>query len=357
MKKILLQIIFVCAITIVAQAQPTLDDFGRIVLNSYLPKNMNIPDEAKEMLSAKLTEIATENGMSGSLVNPRFIISASVNIGTKDIISGPPQLVAQNLEISLFIGDASTNTKFSYVKLHVKGVGTNVNKAFIESIKSINPKAKEVLLFIEKGKNMILAHYQNQCNFIIKDALLSAKQGKYDLAIFNLSNVPEVCYECYVKCQEASYTIYQQMIDNEGSVKLNEAKMRWAAEQTPSGAEKVAVIVSKIHPMAACQSDLTVLISNIESKLKEDEKVRWQFKMKQYYDNIEMQNELLRVYEEKLIRDDNFRSEESQRVAILKERQSGRDFKLAKIFANNYKEVALEYSRNQARKVTYNIIW
>lgn len=38
--------------------------------------------------------------MGGSQANPRFIITANVNVGTKDIIAGPPQMIAQNIEVT-----------------------------------------------------------------------------------------------------------------------------------------------------------------------------------------------------------------------------------------------------------------
>ena len=95
--------------------------------------------------------------MGGGQVNPRFIITANVNIGTKDIISGPPQMIAQNLDVTLFVGDAMTNTIFSSTTLNLKGVGTNENKAFIEAFKTINTKNKEVLTFLEEGKKKIIS--------------------------------------------------------------------------------------------------------------------------------------------------------------------------------------------------------
>ena len=155
MKKIItLLILTFAAITINAQVK--LDDFGRIVLNTYLPDSIALPAEAKNLLITKLNQITSNNGMGGSQANPRFIITANVNVGTKDIIAGPPQMIAQNLDVTLFIGDAVTNTIFSNTTLSLKGVGTNENKAFIDALKTINPKNKEVLAFIEEGNTKII---------------------------------------------------------------------------------------------------------------------------------------------------------------------------------------------------------
>lgn len=327
-------------------AQVKLDDFGRIILNTHLSDKLNIPAEAKELLKTKLSQIASNNGMGGSQVNPRFIITANVNVGTKDIIAGPPQMIAQNIDVTFFIGDALTNTVFANMTMSLKGVGTNENKAFIEAIKTINPKNKDISAFVEEGKNKIISYYSANCDFIIKEAQTLVKQEKYDEAIYQLSLVPEVCQECYFKCLDTLSSIYQQKIDVDCKTKLNEAKVTWTANQTPEGAEKAGDILSAINPMASCQTDVDALVKSIDSKLKADEKARWQFKMKQYADKIAAQKEQVRIAEEKSQRDDNYR-----------ENQSKRNIELDKIRINANREVAVEYARNQPKTITYNNIY
>lgn len=356
MKKII-SVLILAVFAITSNAQVKLDDFGRIVLNTYLPENISLPSEAKNLLITKLNQITSNNGMGGSQANPRFIITANVNVGTKDIIAGPPQMIAQNIDVTLFIGDAVTNTIFSNTTLSLKGVGINENKAFIDALKTINPKNKEVLAFLEEGKTKIINYYSTNCDFMIKDAQTLVKQEKYDEAIFKLSLVPDVCKDCYFKCLDTLTKIYQQKIDADCKVKFNEAKVTWTAAQTPNGAEKAGDILSTINPMANCQTDVTAFIKAIDAKLKADEKARWEFKMKQYADKIAMEKEQVRIAEEKGKRDDTYRENQSQRDAISQEKQSSRNFELDKIRVNSYREVAVEQARNQPKTVTYNNIY
>jgi hypothetical protein len=334
MKKI--SFVILLLLSFQTQAQAKLEDFGRIILNTYLPDNNSIPAEAKKALETKLNQITTNNGMGGSAVNPRFIITAVLNIGTKDIIPGPPQMIAQNIDVTLFVGDAITNTVFSNTVISIKGVGTNENKSLIDAIKNINPKNKDVSTFLEEGKNKIISYYTSQCDFIIK----------FDEAIYKLALVPEVCQECYFKCLDDLTKIYQQKIDADCKSKFNEAKTSWSANQTPAGAEKVGDILSAINPEATCQSEITVFIKNIDAKLKADEKARWQFKMKQYADKIAIKKDQIRIAEEKGKRDD-----------VYRENQSARNLELDKIRVNSYKEIAVEQARNQPKTITYNNIY
>ena len=356
MKKIIV-ILFLTFVVINTNAQVKLDDFGRVVLNTYLPDNIAIPTEAKNLLLNKITQITSNNGMGGSQANPRFVITVNVNLGTKDIIAGPPQMIAQNIDITFFVDDAVTNIIFSNTTLSLKGVGTNENKAFIDALKTINPKNKELLSFLEEGKSKIINYYSTNCDFIIKDAQTLVKQEKYDEAIYQLSLVPDVCKDCYFKCLDTLTQIYQQKIDADCKVKFNEAKVTWTAAQTPNGAEKAGDILSAINPMANCQKDVTAFIKVIDAKLKADEKARWQFKMKQYADKIAMQKEKVRIAEEKGKRDDNYRENQSQRDAISQEKQSTRNYELDKIRVNSYREVAVEQAKNQPKTVTYNNIY
>jgi hypothetical protein len=266
-------------------------------------------------------------------------------------------MIAQNIDITLFVGDAVTNTIFSNTTLSLKGVGTNENKAFIEAFKTMNPKNKDIVAFLEEGKTKIINYYSTNCDFIIKEAQTLVKQEKYDEAIYQLSLVPDVCQDCYFKCLDTLGSIYQKKIDADCKIKLNEAKLIWASAQNPLGAEKTGDILSAINPMASCQGEIDAFIKKIDAKLKADEKEKWEFKMKQYTDKIAAHKEQVRIAEEKGKRDDTYRENQSQRDAISQEKQSSRNFELDKIRVNSYREVAVEQARNQPKTVTYNNIY
>lgn len=317
MKKIVTILLLTIAV-ITSNAQVKLDDFGRIILNTYLPENIIMPAEAKSLLLTKLSQITSNNGMGGSQANPRFIITANINVGTKDIIAGPPQMIAQNIDITLFVGDAITNTIFSNTTISLKGVGTNENKSLIEAIKTINPKNKEVLAFLEEGKLKIINYYSTQCDFILTDANALARQEKFEAAIYNLSLVPQVCKDCYNKTSEMIANLYQQKINELCKSKLSQAKTVWAGQQNITTAENVLNILVDINPNASCYKDVVLLTKEINNKLKADEKARLELALKKYNDKIDL---------------------EKKRI-------------------DAYKEIAVEYAKNQPKSITYyKILW
>ncbi len=317
MKKLIPLIVLIQFFVSSAQSQPKLDDFGRIILNTYLSDKINLPTESKALLETKLNQITSNNGIGGSSTNPRFIITASVNIGTKDIVAGSPQMIALNIDLTLFIGDAIENKVFSNTTLSLKGVGTNENKAFIDALKTINPQNKQVASLIEEAKSKIVTYYNTQCDFIIKDAETLVAQQKFDEAIYKLSLVPEVCQTCYFKCKDMLASTYQQKINADCKVKLNNAKTIWATDKTASGAQKAGVILTEINPSASCYTEAVLFVKDIDEILKAAEKDRQELKLKKYNDEMAMRKDELKAY----------------------------------------RDIAIQYAQRQPRTITYNNIY
>jgi hypothetical protein len=296
MKKII-KLFILIVIATNAKAQ-VLEDFGRVVLNTYLPEKLALPAEAKNLLATKLSQITSTNGIGGSQVNPRFIITANINVGTKDVIAGPPQLIVQNLDITLFIGDALSNTIFANTTLSLKGVGTNENKAFIDALKMINPKNKEITSFIEEGKNKIINYYISQCDFILKDADALTKQYKFNEAILMLMTVPAVSKDCHFKAKDLASIIFNQKIDSDCTEKLKEAKLIWASAPNEIGATKIADILTKVIPSTKYRNEITKLSDEIKKHLKAEHQKKYDLEMLQMQKNYATEQRRLEAIKE-----------------------------------------------------------
>ncbi len=191
----------------------TIDDFGRIALAPVLPNDMgDMPSAARNLLLTKLGQIAAKNGLASAAVEPQFLITATVDVISKDITPTAPPMVAMNLEINMYIVDYVNKTVFSSYTYSAKGVGKTDTKAYIQGIKNINPKSSKIRSFVKKGKNKIIEYYNTKCDVIIKEAQALESVQKYEEAITKLISVPEVCQECYFKALDAVEPIYKKMI-------------------------------------------------------------------------------------------------------------------------------------------------
>lgn len=335
MNRVFLFVAFLSAITTVQAQEKQVTNQKDITLSVYVPEKIELTQDAKDLLRTKLLQTVTNNGLAESLSNSRFIITAALAITSKDILPGPPQMIAQNLSITLFIGDALDNKIFSSVTISLKGVGTNENKSFIDAIKSINPKRKDLIEFVEQGKNKIISYYDSHCDQILNDAISLAQKEKYDEGIYILSLVPSACSSCYAKCSDKINELFVARINQDGKNKLSEANAIWAATGNLNGAEKVIDLLSKIHIDANSKKDAENLISQISTKLQADEKREWDFKMKQYEDEVKMEQQRMKMMEESDIRNSQLQSEQ----------------------LNAARQVAFEYAKNQPKTVTYNNIY
>lgn len=258
------------------------DDMARITLAAFVPQQIdNMPVAARSMLANKLSQIVTQNGLGGKASNERFIITANINVLTKDLTPTAPPMQAFTLDITLYIGDGIEGTKFASVSATVKGVGENETKAYISALKNLKTNDPNYQSFIETGKTKIVEYYNSKCDFIIKEAQTLASQNKFEEAIYKLTGVPEVCKGCYDKCMDAVAPIYKRQIDRECMMKLTEASNIWVANQTVDAANEAGAILSTIEPASACFGEVKTLSMKISARVKELDAREWKYTLKE----------------------------------------------------------------------------
>jgi len=312
------------------------DDFGRISLNPYIPKQAEkIPPIAVKMLRNKLKQIAVKSGMGGKAIGQRFVIVPSVNVLTKDLTATAPPMTALNLEVTLFVGDGIDGTLFSSTSQQLLGVGTNETKAYIAAIKRLNPRSPDIQECIQEGKKKIIEYYNGNCDFILTESISKSQRKQYDEAIATLLSVPKVCKECFEKCQEESIGIYMKKMENECAEKIQYAKVAKANkdwdraieclvgilpefscyEESQSlmqeiqnyrcadylakakgawaslDANQAAYWLGQISTNSKCNAQAIVLRNEIKSKLKADELKEWDFKIKEHDDKMKLELE------------------------------------------------------------------
>lgn len=274
-------------------AQNTLgksDDAARITLASFVPNQIEqMPEAARSSLANKLNQIVTQNGLGGKSSNERFIITANINIISKELTATAPPLQAYVLDVTLYIGDGISGTKFASVSTEVKGIGESETKAYISALKNLKTTDPKYQSFIEKGKTKIIEYYNSKCDFILKEAEMLTSKNEFDAAIATLTSIPEVCKVCYDKAMTAVAPIYQKQIDRQCKANLMEAKNAWNQSQDASGASTAANYLGQIDPNASCFAEAQNFSNAIAKRIKEIDQREWNFKMKQQQDNVDIE--------------------------------------------------------------------
>lgn len=267
MKKILLLIV-AALLTNISFAQNDLgklDDIGKISLTPVLADDMgNVPTAARKMLLNKLQQIATRNGLGGVALDPNFIITATVDEESKDVTSTAPPMIALRLNINLYIIDYANKTTLAQVSKSVKGVGKNETKAYIQGIKTLNPKSTAFRKLVKDGKEKIVEYYNTNCDIIMKKADALKSQEKYEEAISLLMSVPEVCMECYADAMDAVGPIHKEMVSQNCNNYLETAKQSWLDGNLEYARRNLMLI----EPGTKCYESATALAEKINRELE-----------------------------------------------------------------------------------------
>jgi hypothetical protein len=265
------------------------DDAARITLATVVPDQIEgLTPAAQSNLENKLSQIVSKNGMGGSSLNNRFIITANVVVATKDITATAPPMHAYTLDITLYIGDGIEGTLFSNTTVTLKGVGETETKAYMAALKNLKVDDPKYQVFMEKGKQKIIEYYNSKCDFILKEAEMLANKNDFDAAISKLVSIPEVCKQCYDKAMDAVAPIYKKQIDRQCKLNVAEATSAWNKSQDAKGASAAGAFLATIDPAASCYAEATALSNAIGKRIKELDQREWDFKLKQQKDDVDI---------------------------------------------------------------------
>ena len=276
------------------------DDASRISLSAVVSSDIDgtVP-AVQDFLKNKLNSITTINGTGASAINERFIITANIQIVSKDITPTAPPIHTYGLEVTFYVGDGITGTLFSSTSISLKGAGTTPTKACMMALKNIRDTDPRFKSLISQGKIKIIEYYNTQCDLLLKNAEMLASKDEYIGAIKKLIEVPEVCKDCYFKAMDAIGPIYQKMIDRDCNLLLTKAKNAWGEGQDGNAANKAGLFLIEINPNAGCFNDAINLTNTMSKKIKDLEQRDWNFKLKQQQDNVDLQKD--RIYAAKQI--------------------------------------------------------
>lgn len=295
MKKLFIFLIGLLPFAVLAQNDlGSANDYDRIALDVFIPDQVeSIPDHAKSLITSKLTNAITEKGMAGAGASPRFLVTAKMELLTKDIAPTVPKVETYTFDIYLYIVDHVDKTIVSSTSFTAKGTGSNANKAYTSALRTLDLKNEKVEKFLDDGKRKIIEYYNSRCDFIIARAKSLATQNQFADALATLSGIPEVCKDCYMKAMNEIGPIYQDFIDHDCQIMVNVASACWAAQPNSDGAMQAGAVLAGIDPDSRCYSESRTLIDKMEQKVLKDEKRDWSF-MREVYQN-EVMLEALRI--------------------------------------------------------------
>ena len=359
MKRIFILLYMLLGLSIYVNA-----DLGdNIYISVYQPERTEITSEASKNLETKMRSLITKHGIVDEDEANRFVITAKLNVISKDIVPSTPQRISEKIEFTFIIGDIVENKVFESLSITSVGVDINENKTFISAINKININNKQFETFIESAKKKIVSYYSEKCEDIIIQAKQDAANRDFDGAIYKLMQIPTIC-DCADECQELQIKLYTQRMNLKAQQLLNKAKALWASSPTPEGASSAADVIAKMPSGTSSQAGVDALILDIESKLKEDQRKEWNFKMKQYNDDRarEKRQYAMQARQQKAdneyrakqqASDNEYRARQQASDNAQRARQQIADNKARSQYIEACRQVGIEYAKNQPQTVVY----
>jgi hypothetical protein len=292
--------LFLCLDSIAQETQ-------RIAISAVLPDNTSIPQASINMLQNKMKNIITTNGFADES-EQRFVLTANIDILEQGHNSAG--MLMQKMTITFYVGDILENKVYSSAIVNVLGVGQSDTKACNMAFQKISPSTPEIKQALNEANKKIVDYYTFHYSDLISEVNRLVEMEQFDEAIAKLITVPSVCVESYNDAQNRSVEIYHKKMnalaaqqkaktDKEGLVLIQQAKAAWSSKQDYESASNALTILAQIDPEAGCIEEANKFIQSINDTLRTDERNKaaaaaaiakrdWEFKMRQYEDNLEM---------------------------------------------------------------------
>ena len=263
-------------------------DVGKIALSVIMPENVDGLDISQlSKMETKITQIVSSTGLAASGYNNNFVIYPKFAIYETNVVEGGMQnITVVTCELSLFIKQVDNNIIFSTVSKPLKGSGSNKTIAITNAISKVPTNDQKFKVFIETGKDKIIAYYESKCGDIITKSESLVKMQDYEQALGLLMTVPEEV-SCYSKVQEKSIEAYKAYQSQKCIEQLQQAKTMLASNNY----NEALNTLSSIDPSTPCFKESQTLMNDAASKVDVEEKKQWDFKMKKYNDNVALEKE------------------------------------------------------------------
>ena len=328
MKKSIVSIVsLMCISTSMAQIQIT----------PYIDESncSSMPNGICELLSQKLSNVISQNGIQSQMGESRFILTCNVTEESKNVLSTSPTQIAYVLDLHMFMGDGETGTKYISESFRTKGVGATEEKAYRNAIKNLNAKSDQMVSFVRRGSKRIIDYYESNKNQILSSIRSNITGKNLERAAYELCLIPQEC-SYYYEVQNLLGQVNGRIVDNNSSELFMSAKSIWAVEQKESSANQVAELISKIDPNANCFSEANKFMNSVIERMEQLNNREWAARQRQLAHEREMA----------VIRENNRSAETQMRI------KAQRDQNIATIKA--VRDIAVQYARSRPR-VVYHV--
>lgn len=249
-----------------------------------LDQTEEVPAAVTNLLHNRLTQTLTATGATGEQAFGQFIIGGRFNHILHQTLAGPPTQTALQTTLTLYIGDTAEQRVFATETFELRGVGTSLERAYINALGQLNSRNAAFAKFLESASTKIIAWFDTNYPSILHRANNAATMHNFEQALYLVGSIPECC-SGYDQAERALLDIFQKYIDYNGVIALNQARAIWAADPTANGARDAFAILLMIDPSSSAYPQAQALLEEIKRSVRSD----YDFETREKYrDQIEI---------------------------------------------------------------------
>lgn len=271
MKRIGLILFLITAVLSISAQTRDKSQTAEIVLTPYVDNDAKTPSADKILLD-KLTRIVTKYGMGASngLQSPFIITGHAVELKEETTATVPPHTVL-DISLTIYVGNGEDGNLFSSCNMTLRGVGDNLDQAYVAAFKRINLNDPEIARCIEEGKSRIAKYYSEAGPGLIRQAQTYSASGNYPDAYAVLLRIPSVCPQ-YKEAQGLLQTLVAKESESNNEALIARARAAWSANPNEQGANEATGILSQVsNPSSQVRASADALMKEMASRLQKTE--------------------------------------------------------------------------------------
>jgi hypothetical protein len=271
-----------------------LPDMGEnIYLAVVLPDSHTYSENVAKTFTRNMQRSITSHGMINSGENSRYFVTMDYVLLSKDIVTGPPARISQEVQFNFVLADAIEQKVFSSLACSARGIGTNEEKAILSALKKIRWDDPAFDKFFSEGKAGIITYYTQRGPEIIVEARKLESMKRFNEALSLLTSVPSQCPN-YRECMRMAINVYQNKVDYEAAEPLSKARSVWAVNPTKDGADQILDILKDVPVYSKHEQEILAFIEEIKERLKEIANQEWQLELEKL--RLERAKEQAKLY-------------------------------------------------------------
>ncbi len=291
-------ILFFCPFFVVAQGQ--IDNEGmNLPLSVFVPSFDSGKDgRATSYLQSKLQQYVSEISIGKTFDEYSFVVYPKIDIINSEITNTIPQMYLKEFEVTFLVtnvtpasedSEAKTNDRilFHSFSIALKGLDKSENKAYMNAFENISAHKREIKDFLIESKSKIKLYYHENCDAILEDALMMAREanlsinngksqndkiGRAEAKFANglniLKNLRIANTDCYESQTEKINQILDMYDDFACRNYLALAKNHWAVRDV----ENTIKFLDMIPPSQKCKDEVEVVLQDISKYIDDPER-------------------------------------------------------------------------------------